>query len=198
LKDKRYEEGKNLKLDVQNAQNQQGTANTIAANFVSNKVDMILAISTPSAQATYNKTNKIPILITAVTDPVGAGLAKSMDSSGNNVTGTSDNVPIDKQFDLLKQLIPDAKKVGVKYNTAEKKSQVQVDVATSGIDYYQLGYETGLKAVEIINGKEPKDLPITLLEEMELIINTDAVKKLNITVPSDILEKADTVTGGVK
>jgi ABC-type uncharacterized transport system substrate-binding protein len=198
LKDKGYEEGKNLKLDVQNAQNQQGTANTIAANFVSNKVDMILAISTPSAQATYNKTNKIPILITAVTDPVGAGLAKSMDSSGNNVTGTSDNVPIDKQFDLLKQLIPDAKKVGVKYNTAEKNSQVQVDVATSGIDYYQLGYETGLKAVEIINGKEPKDLPITLLEEMELIINTDAVKKLNITVPSDILEKADTVTGGVK
>jgi ABC-type uncharacterized transport system substrate-binding protein len=198
LKDKGYEEGKNLKLDVQNAQNQQGTANTIAANFVSNKVDMILAISTPSAQATYNKTNKIPILITAVTDPVGAGLAKSMDSSGNNVTGTSDNVPIDKQFDLLKQLIPDAKKVGVKYNTAEKNSQVQVDVATSGIDYYQLGYETGLKAVEIINGKEPKDLPITLLEEMELVINTDAVKKLNITVPSDILEKADTVTGGVK
>lgn len=198
MKDKGYEEGKNLKLDVQNAQNQQGTANTIAANFVSNKVDMILAISTPSAQATYNKTNKIPILITAVTDPVGAGLAKSMDSSGNNVTGTSDNVPIDKQFDLLKQLIPDAKKVGVKYNTAEKNSQVQVDVATSGIDYYQLGYETGLKAVEIINGKEPKDLPITLLEEMELIINTDAVKKLNITVPSDILEKADTVTGGVK
>jgi len=198
LKDKGYEEGENLKLDVQNAQNQQGTANTIAANFVSNKVDMILAISTPSAQATYNKTNKIPILITAVTDPVGAGLAKSMDSSGNNVTGTSDNVPIDKQFDLLKQLIPDAKKVGVKYNTAEKNSQVQVDVATSGIDYYQLGYETGLKAVEIINGKEPKDLPITLLEEMELIINTDAVKKLNITVPSDILEKADTVTGGVK
>lgn len=198
MKDKGYEEGKNLKLDVQNAQNQQGTANTIAANFVSNKVDMILAISTPSAQATYNKTNKIPILITAVTDPVGAGLAKSMDSSGNNVTGTSDNVPIDKQFDLLKQLIPDAKKVGVKYNTAEKNSQVQVDVATSGIDYYQLGYETGLKAVEIINGKEPKDLPITLLEEMELVINTDAVKKLNITVPSDILEKADTVTGGVK
>lgn len=198
MKDKGYEEGENLKLDVQNAQNQQGTANTIAANFVSNKVDMILAISTPSAQATYNKTNKIPILITAVTDPVGAGLAKSMDSSGNNVTGTSDNVPIDKQFDLLKQLIPDAKKVGVKYNTAEKNSQVQVDVATSGIDYYQLGYETGLKAVEIINGKEPKDLPITLLEEMELIINTDAVKKLNITVPSDILEKADTVTGGVK
>lgn len=120
MKDKGYEEGENLKLDVQNAQNQQGTANTIAANFVSNKVDMILAISTPSAQATYNKTNKIPILITAVTDPVGAGLAKSMDSSGNNVTGTSDNVPIDKQFDLLKQLIPDAKKVGVKYNTAEK------------------------------------------------------------------------------
>ena len=75
---------------------------------------------------------------------------------------------------------------------------MQVDVATSGIDYYQLGYETGLKAVEIINGKEPKDLPITLLEEMELVINTDAVKKLNITVPSDILEKADTVTGGVK
>ena len=68
---------------------------------------------------TYNKTNKIPILITAVTDPVGAGLAKSMDSSGNNVTGTSDNVPIDKQFDLLKQLIPDTKG---SYNTIPLKN----------------------------------------------------------------------------
>lgn len=274
LKDKGYEDGKNIKVDYQNAQNQQATANTIAANFVSNKMDMILAISTPSAQAAVNKTSKIPILITAVTDPVGAGLAKSLDSSGNNVTGTSDDVPVDKQFDLLKQLVPKAKNVGIIYNTAEKNSQVQVEaakkaapsagielveigvtgtndiaqavanvldkvdaiyvptdntvasampllvdkcysknipiiaaeagmvengaLATSGIDYYKLGYQTGLKAVDIINGKEPKDIPITLLEDLQLVINTDAVEKLNITVPSDILDKADKVTGGVK
>ena len=90
LKDAGYEDGKNIKIDIQNAQADMPTTQTIAQNFVSKDKDLILAIATPSAQAAYNATKDIPVLITAVTDPVQAGLAKSLESSGNNVTGTSD------------------------------------------------------------------------------------------------------------
>lgn len=273
LKSKGFEDGKNIKIDFQNAQNDIPTAQTIAQNFVSQKVDMILAIATPSAQAAYNTTKDIPILITAVTDPVSAGLAKSLDKPGTNVTGTSDDLPIAKQFELLKKLIPECKKVGILYNTSEKNSEIQVGnakkaapdfgfeivsagitnvneipqsldsllsqvdalyvptdnmvvsaiplitsqafkknipvigsekgqveggaLATNGIDYYKLGFQTGLMAVDVINGKEPKDMAITTLEEMQMVVNTDAAKKLNISIPEEISSKAEKITGGV-
>lgn len=274
LKAKGFEDGKNIKIDFQNAQGDQATAQTIAQKFVSDKDDMILAIATPSAQAAYNATKDIPILITAVTDPVKAGLAKSMDNSQTNVTGTSDNVPIEKQFDLLKKLVPNAKNIGIIYNTSESNSELQVDsakkaapsfgftivpvgvtsvndipqslnslfgkmdalyiptdnmvassmpiiadqcfkhnipiigaesgqvsqgaLAAIGIDYYKLGEQTGLEAVDVISGKKPAEVPITTLSDMQLVINTDAAKKLNITIPKDIENKAQKVTGGVK
>lgn len=274
LKEKGFEEGKNLKVDVQNAQGEQANAQTIANKFVSDKVDMILAIATPTAQTAYNATKDIPIMITAVTDPVNAGIAKSLDKPETNVTGTSDNVPIEKQFELLKQLVPNAKKVGILYNTSENNSEIQVDsakkaapnfglevlpvgitnvndipqslssllgkmdvlyvptdnmvassmpiiaeqcfknnvpiigsekgqveqgaLATTGIDYYKLGFQTGMAAVDVLNGKKPKDIPITTLKDMQLVINTDAVKKLKITVPKEIEDKAEKITGGVK
>jgi putative ABC transport system substrate-binding protein len=274
LKESGYEDGKNIKIDFENAQGDQPTTQTIAKKFVSSKVDMILAIATPSAQAAYNSTKDIPILITAVTDPVQAGLAKSLEKSETNVTGTSDNVPIEKQFELLKKLVPNAKKVGILYNTSESNSEIQVNsakkgapsagleivpvgitnvndipqslsslvgkidvlyvptdnmvvssmpiiadqcfknnipiigsekgqvtqgaLATTGIDYYKLGKQTGAVAVEVIKGKKPSELPITTLSDMQLVINTDAAKKLNITIPKDLDEKAEKVTGGVK
>ncbi|MFL0246548.1 ABC transporter substrate-binding protein [Candidatus Clostridium stratigraminis] len=274
LKSKGYEEGKNLKVDYENAQGDMATTQTIAQNFVSNKENLILAIATPSAQAAFNATKDIPIVITAVTDPVKAGLAKSLEKSDTNVTGTSDNVPIEKQLELLKKLIPKSKRVGVIYNTSESNSEVQLEglkkaapnfdlqvvtagvtnvneipqalssilmnidvlyiptdnmvasslplitnqcyskkipiigaekghvtngaLATTGIDYNKLGFQTGLLAVDIINGKSPKDLPIVTSSEMQTVINTDAAKKLNITIPEDINSKAEKITGGVK
>jgi putative ABC transport system substrate-binding protein len=274
LKSKGYEDGKNLNIDFQNAQGEMATAQTIAQGFASQKKDLILAVATPSAQAAFNATKDIPILITAVTDPVKAGLVKSLDKPETNVTGTSDNVPIDKQLELLKKLIPNAKTVGVMYNTSESNSEIQVDslkkaapafnlevktagitnvneipqvlssllgsidvlyvptdnlivsaiplvveqcyknnipvigsesgqvtggaLATTGIDYYKLGFQTGLMAVEVLGGKSVKELPVETLTEMQLVINTDAAKKLNITIPKDLEEKAEKVTGGVK
>jgi putative ABC transport system substrate-binding protein len=121
-----YKEGKNLEIDFQNAQGDQSTLQTIARKFAQDKKDLILAIATPSAMAMANETKDIPILITAVTDPVEAKLVKSMDKPGTNVSGTTDMNPIKEQLELLKQLVPGAKKVGVIYNSSEVNSQVQL------------------------------------------------------------------------
>ena len=124
-----YEEGKNLTVDYQNAQGDQSVLQSIAQKFASSKPDLVLAIATPSAQAMASASKDIPILITAVTDPVAAKLVNSMDKPGKNVSGTTDMNPLKEQFELMKKLIPTAKKVGVIYNAGEINSQVQVDMA---------------------------------------------------------------------
>lgn len=272
LASKGFKDGDNVKLDFQNAQGDIPTAQTIAKNFASSKKDMIFAIATPTAQAAFNATKEIPILITAVTDPVDAGLAKSWEKSGTNVTGTSDATPMEKQFELLQKLVPDAKKVGIIYNTSERNSEIQVEMAnklsgkfgfeiisngvtntnevpqvldslltkidvlyvptdnlvasamaiitdkciqknipvigaekgqveggalaTEGIDYYKLGFQTGLMAVEVINGAKTEDMPIETLKDTTLTINTDTAEKLNMTIPKDLLDRAETIKGG--
>ena len=128
LKANGYEEGKNLIIDYQNAQGDQPTLQSIAQKFASDKPKLVLAIATPSAQAMAAASSDIPILITAVTDPVAARLVANAEKPGKNVTGTNDMNPIQEQFELMKQLAPNAKKVGVIYNAGEVNSQVQVDI----------------------------------------------------------------------
>ena len=112
-----------------NAQADSGINENIAQSLVSDGCELLLGIGTPSAQALYNATKETPILITAVTDPVGADLVKSMEKPETNVTGTSDDIDIDVQFKLIKELLPEAKKVGVLYTTGEANSEVQVKKA---------------------------------------------------------------------
>lgn len=127
LEDNGYKEGTNLELDYQNAQGDLTVSQTIAKQFASQNKNLIFAIATPSAQGAYNATKKIPILISAVTDPVAAGIVKTLQEPNTNVTGTSDNLPVSKQLDLIKMFIPKAKKIGVIYNTSEINSEVQVN-----------------------------------------------------------------------
>lgn len=127
LKEKGYEDEKNIEIDYKNSQGEIPNAQTIAQQFVSDKKDLILAIATPSAQAAYNTTKEIPIVFTAVTDPVIAEIAKTWKNSGTNATGVSDMVPVDKQLELLIKLMPNVKTIGVIYNTSEANSKVQVD-----------------------------------------------------------------------
>ena len=96
LKEEGIEEGKNLTVEVKNAAADQGTAKQISDGFVSDKVDLVCAIATPSAQAAYNSAmnSDIPVVYTAVTDPVAAKLAKEDGTPAGNVTGTSDELPI--------------------------------------------------------------------------------------------------------
>lgn len=129
LKAKGYVEGKNLTVDYQNAQGEQATLQTISNKFAQDKPDLVLAVATPSAVAMANASKDIPILITAVTDPVSAKLVSSMSKPGTNVTGTTDMNPVKEQLKIIKDFIPNAKKVGIIYNSSEINSQVQAKIA---------------------------------------------------------------------
>lgn len=115
--------------DQQNAQNDQSACQTIAMKFVNDQCDLILAIATPAAQAVAGAAGDIPIVGTAITDYVASGLVASNEAPGKNVTGTSDLTPVNEQFDLLAKLVPDARRVGLLYCSAESNSDVQVSLA---------------------------------------------------------------------
>ena len=119
-----WEEGKNLKLTYQSAQGNTATAGQIARKFAGDKVDAIVAIATPSAQAAVAATKNIPVVFTAVTDPVAAKLVKDWKPSGTNVTGVSDALPLAAQMDLLLKVKPDAKRVGYVYSPGEVNSTI--------------------------------------------------------------------------
>ena len=140
LADNGYVNGQNITLDVQNAQGDQSNLSTISDRFVSNKVDLVLAIATPSAQAIAGKTTEIPILATAVTDFVAARLVTSNEAPGGNVSGTTDMNPIKDQIDLLVKLVPTAKTVGVLYTSSEDNSILQAKIAKEAIEKLGLNY----------------------------------------------------------
>ncbi|MCT1513985.1 MULTISPECIES: ABC transporter substrate-binding protein [Dietzia] len=121
--------GVEVEFNEQNANGEQATALTIAQQFAADDLDLALAVATPAAQAMAQNIINIPLLFTAVTDPVSAELVDSMEEPGANVTGTSDAAPIDEQLELLKEIVPDAERVGIVYASGEVNSQVQVDQA---------------------------------------------------------------------
>jgi putative ABC transport system substrate-binding protein len=114
---------------VKNAQGDPGIALSIANQFVSDEVDLIYAIATNAAQAAFNATeaSQIPVVFNAVTDPVDAGIAASLESSGNHVTGVSDAAPLQKQLELIKEILPNATKIGLLYNLGEPNGKLQVE-----------------------------------------------------------------------
>lgn len=272
LADKGYKDGEKVKIDQKNAQGDTANNDQIAKKFVSDKTDLIFAIATPSAQAAYNASKEIPIVLTAVTDPVDAKLVKSMDKPETNVTGTCDLAPIKTQLEIVKKIKPEAKKIGFIYNAGEANSVVQAteakkasaelgfelieqtitstnDVAqamdilasksdviyvptdnmavsagatiaqkaldkkvpvisaensivkvggllSEGLDYEALGYEAGLMAVDILEGKiKPQDTAVKLAEKFTLDVNKDTLEKLGIKLPKELEEKAVYVGG---
>ncbi|WP_413309577.1 ABC transporter substrate-binding protein [Bacillus sp. 1P10SD] len=259
LKDK----GIKAKFDEQNAQADMNNTQTIANNFVGDKVDLIFANATPSATAALNATKEIPIIFTSVTDPVGAGLVEAFDKPGKNITGTTDNHPdaTKKTINFITEEVK-AKKVGVIYNSGEQNSVVQVKevkklaeakgaklvevsvsttaevkqaaeslvgrvdaiyiptdntvvtaldsvisianskkiplfvgeldsmkkgaVAASGFSYFDLGYQSGLMAAEILSGKKkPSEIPVELPSSLKLVINKSAAEAQGLKVNDD-------------
>jgi putative ABC transport system substrate-binding protein len=128
-----FEEGKNLTIEYSNAQNDQAQLKSMSEKLVKGKPDLLLGIATPAAQSLLNETTDIPIVVTAVTDLVGAKLVKSDEKPGGNVTGTTDIVPIDKQIKLLLAIVPKAKTVGIMYNAGEANSKIQADMAEKAL-----------------------------------------------------------------
>lgn len=143
LEEAGYKEGEDVVYDLQNAQGDFTNAISIAQKFKDDKVDLIVAIATPTAQAALQVNQEIPIVINAVTDPVAASLAKSWESSGNNLTGMSDAAPNKQQVELIPLFLPEAKNVGTIYNAGEANSVVQIEVARETCK------ELGLNLIEV-------------------------------------------------
>ena len=117
-----YKEGENLKFVYQSAQGNPATAAQIARQFAGDAPNVIVPISTPSAQAAVSATRDIPIVFTAVSDPLGAQLVKDMEKPGGNVTGLSDMSPVAEHVALIKEILPNAKTIGYLYNSGEANS----------------------------------------------------------------------------
>lgn len=132
--------GVKYEVDQQNASGEPSSSDTIAEMLVNNGNDLILAIATPAGQSVAGKTSEIPIIVTAITDPAESGLVNSNEEPGTNVTGTSDLTPVKEQIDLLKEILPDAKKVGILYCSAEPNSVIQADMAKAACDAVGLSY----------------------------------------------------------
>ena len=131
----------NYKADQQNASNDQSACATAASKFVGDGVDLIYAIATPAAQACAAATTDIPIVGCAITDYAESGLVKSNDEPGVNVTGASDMNPVEEQIDMLHKVLPDAKKVGMLFCTAEANSEIQIKMAEEACDALGLEHE---------------------------------------------------------
>src|SRR5690554_1056284 len=264
-----YIQGKNLKWQYQRAQGNTGTAAQIARKFIGDKPDALVAIATPSAQAAVAGTKRVPVVFSAVTDPVEAQLVPSWEASGTNVTGVSDLLELDKQIALIKQLVPNAKKVGMVYNPGEANSVVVVEafkkllpnygmelveaaaprtvdvgsaarslvgkvdviytntdnnvvsayealvkvgndrkiplvasdtdsvkrgaIAALGIDYRDLGRQTGRMVVRILEGEAPSKIKPETSNNLQLFLNETAAKKQGVTLSEELLKTATEV-----
>ncbi|MFA5520355.1 MAG: ABC transporter substrate-binding protein [Castellaniella sp.] len=258
-----------LKWQYQTAQGNTAIAAQIARKFVGDEPDVIVAIATPSAQAVVAATKEIPVVYSAVTDPVAAQLVPSMEPSGTNVTGLSDALLLERQLDLIRQVVPDARRVGMVYNPGEANSVVVVErmrellaaadmtlveataartvdvgaaarslvgkvdviytntdnnvvsafeslvkvgidaripliasdtdsvvrgaIAALGVNYHDLGLQTGRTVVRILKGERPGDIASATSDKLELFVNTTAAKRQGVTLSEEFIKSATKV-----
>lgn len=172
LSDNGFSEDDNIVFNFNNAQSDSATNETIADKLVNDKHDLIFAIATPSAQAVAQKTQDIPVVIAAVTDPQNAGLVESNELPGGNITGVSDLTAVKEQIDLLHTLIPDAESVAVLYASSEDNSRLQANMAKEAIE------NLGMKAL---------DASVSEINEIEQVTQSLVGKVDAIYIPTDNL-----------
>ncbi len=168
-----YVEGKNIEIDLQNAQGEQRNLKTISQQLAESS-DVVLAIATPSAQSLANTTQTTPVIFSAVTDPVSAKLVESREHPGDNVTGTSDQSSdaISTQINLIKKVLPKAKTIGILYTQSEPNSVVQKDEAKRLLE------EKGFSVVEktILDSNNVKAAAESLMAEVDMVfVPTDNI-----------------------
>ncbi|MYN12228.1 ABC transporter substrate-binding protein [Pusillimonas sp. TS35] len=264
-----YTEKSGLKWQFQTAQGNTAIAAQIARKYVGDNPNVIVAIATPSAQAVVAATKSIPVVYSAVTDPVAAQLVPSMEPSGTNVTGVSDALALEKQVDLIKKVVPNAKRVGMVYNPGEANSVVvvkrmrellpksgmslveasaartvdvgaaarslvgKVDViytntdnnvvsayeslvkvgndakiplvasdtdsvkrgaiAALGVNYHDLGIQTGKLVVRILKGEKPGGIASQTSDKLELYVNPGAAEKQGVKLSEAFVKSATKV-----
>lgn len=167
LADKGFKDNENIKIDYQNAQNDQSNLKAIVQKFVNNKYDLIIAIATPSAQAAAGETKDIPVLFSACTDPVASGLVQNLEKPGKNITGTSDAVSAEKIMELAKRITPNVKKIGALYNSGETNS---ISVVNNLKEYAK---KNGLTVVEatVTNSSEVQQAVSSLAGKVDAIFS---------------------------
>ncbi|MDF1493210.1 ABC transporter substrate-binding protein [Caproiciproducens sp. CPB-2] len=128
LEEAGLKDGDNITIDFQNAQGDNANGDLIAKNMVSKKYDMMMGIATPAAMSAYSaaKSTDIPVVFTAVSDAVAAGIVKSNEKPEVNCTGSSDVLPLEQQIKMIRAFLPDAKKIGILYTTSEPNSVSQL------------------------------------------------------------------------
>ena len=271
LAEEGFIEGENVTFVFQNAQTDTATANQIAINFA-NSCDLICAIATPVAMAAYNATEDtdVPVIYTAVSDPVASMLANADGTNPGNITGTSDALPVEAQLKLIRAMMPEAKKIGILHTTSETNSdstlalykelapaygfeiidkgistgadipmaldallpqvdcttnltdntvvsylpvvlemseeygkpvfgseieQVKVGcVASEGLEYFELGKQTGRMAARVLRGESAQDIPFEIITNSYLYINEEAMAQYSLTLPAGLTDRAISVT----
>lgn len=277
LKEEGIAEGKNLEVLYDNAQSDTSVPTTIASSYISQNVDLICAIATPSAAAAYNaaRDTGIPVVYTAISDPAEAGLITEDGKNVGNITGSSDKLPVTEQLQMIRDILPDAKKIGIIYTTSEANSISSIEtykkeagsygfeivdtgintiadvdlaaadlvekvdcicnltdntvvqalqnvldkanakkipvfgseieqvksgcLASVGIDYFEVGRQTGIMAAKILKGEATaEDTPYIQATKSDLYINTAAADKIGLKLDETYVEKAaekfDTIT----
>lgn len=187
LKNLGYCEDKNVKFDIQIAGGDLSNCESIAQKFVSDNCDLILAISTPAAQAAANATKDIPILVTAITNPEESNLVESNNKPNTNVTGTSDLPPIEQTIDLMLKLKPGLKKIGVLYSNIDVSPSYQAKIAEKKIK--SLSLEPKIVSVSQIG--EVEQVTRQLIQEVDAIyVPLDKITAASLPLISNIaLEK---------
>lgn len=187
MEEKGYVEGENVTYDYQNANADTALVSQIADSFVANDYDLIVAIATPAAMGAYNaaKDSDIPAVYTAVTDPVEAGLADEEGNPLGNITGTSDELPVEAQLQLIRDMMPEATKLGIMYTTSEANSVTMIAQYEELVGDY--GFELVTQPVS-----QTSDIPLatdSVLEEVDVMTNLLDNTVVN-SLPT-ILEKAN-------
>ena len=182
LEEAGYKDGDNIKINMLSAAADTANCPTIADKLIADKSDLIFAIATPSASCLKEKTTDIPVLFSAVTDPVASGLIKDVNAPGVNLSGTSDMNPVKEQIDLLKEMLPNAQKVAVFYCSSESNSAAQFELAKAQIE--KNGMECVQKTISTID--ETKSAIESLKGQVDAIyVPTDNTISDSMTLVAD-------------
>lgn len=181
--------GDKVEFDLQNAQGEETNCATIATKFVNDGVDLILANATQALVSSATATDEIPIVGTSITDYVTTGTVASNDAPGGNVTGTSDLAPIDQQIELLKKLVPDAKKCGILYCSSEANSVYQADQAKkymedAGIEVSTYTVADSNDIQQVVTKATDENDVLYVPTDNTIASNMEIVK--NVTVPAKV------------
>ena len=185
LEEAGYVDGENIKINYLSAAADTANCPTIADTLINDGSDLIFAIATPSVSAMKEKTTEIPVLFSAVTDAVASELVASNEEPGGNISGTSDMNPVAEQIDLVKELLPDAKKVAVFYCSSESNSAAQYELAKAQIE--KLGMECVQKTISTID--EAKSAIESLKGQVDCIyLPTDNTISDSMTLVADVAD----------